>query len=205
MSAVYARDYAWLQESQPDLAEAYCLCYVRGLSRTEALHRLGVDERALRSLPIAEAVEAGLCAEEAPPLTAHALRLDGWTVVVEPTGCRSTRPSVYRRLSAGTELVCVRVVMEHRYEFRWVADGALRTFFDARSPDRRLGSHPDALAEDLRVLGLTGETDPEETDPSPALLALAERVTGVRVRPGDLTGPLLGAELDESLPLMAHS
>lgn len=142
MSAAFARDYAWLQESQPDLAEAYCLSYVRGLTRTEALRRLGVSERRLRSLPIAEALEACLCAEEAPPMTAHALRVNGWSVIVEPTGCRATRPELYRALSAGTELVSVRVVMEHRYEFRWVIDGVLQTFFDARRPDRRRGVRP---------------------------------------------------------------
>ncbi|MEY9213180.1 hypothetical protein NI17_002045 [Thermobifida halotolerans] len=204
MSVAHTRDYSWLPERQPDLAEAYCLCYVRGLSRTEALCRLGADERALRTLPIAEAVEAGLCAEEEPPLTAHALALGDWTVIVEPTGCRSARPQVYRRLSAGTELVCLRVVMGYRYEFRWVADGTLRLFFDARLPDQRGGSSPDRLAEDMRDLDLTGEIDPEETDPGPALLALADRVTGVRLRPGHLSGPLLGAELDAPVPAAAR-
>ncbi|KUP96041.1 DUF6461 domain-containing protein [Thermobifida cellulosilytica] len=204
MSVAYARDYAWLEESQPDLAEAYCLSYVRGLSKTEALCRLGADERALRSLPIAEAVEACLCAEEEPPLTAHALTLDGWTVIVEPTGCSCTRPQVYRRLSAGTELVCVRVVMGYRYEFRWVVDGVLRLVFDARLPDQRGGSDPDCLAEDMRALGLTGETGPDESELAPALLALAGRVTGVRLRPEHLSGPLLGAELDAPVPAAAR-
>lgn len=203
MSAAYARDYAWLPESQPDLAEAYCLCYVRGLPKTEALRRLGAHERALRSLPIAEAVEACLCAEEEPPLTAHALALGGWTVVVEPTGCRSARPEVYRRLSAGTELVSVRVVLGRRYEFRWVVDGTLRVAFDARLPEQRRGCVPDSLADDLSDLGLAGEVGPEEHDLGPALLALADRVTGVRLRPGHLSGPLLGAELGAPEPAAA--
>ncbi|GLU46218.1 DUF6461 domain-containing protein [Nocardiopsis ansamitocini] len=204
MSIAYARDYAWLRESQPDLAEAYCLSYIRGLPKAEALRRLGVDERSLRSLPIAEALEAGLCSEGMPPLTAHALCIEGWAVIVEPTGCRATRPEVYRSLSAETELVSVRVVMEQRYEFRWVVDGVLRTCFDARFPLRRRGATPDALAEDMASLGLTTEIDPEEADPGAAALALAERVTGVRVRPGHLAGPLLGAELTGAAPLAAH-
>ncbi|PSK96460.1 hypothetical protein CLV63_11155 [Murinocardiopsis flavida] len=203
MSVARARDYAWLQESQPDLAEAFCLSYVRGLTKTEALRRLGAAERSLRSLPIAEAVEAGLCCEGTPPLTAHALCVEGWAVIIEPTGCRATRPEMYRALSAETELVSVRVVMDHRYEFRWIVDGVLQVFFDARTPDIRRGVRPDSLSPEMASVGLMGELDPDEVDPGAAILALADRVTGVRVRPTHLNGPLLGAELDCPLPLAA--
>lgn len=204
MSVARARDYAWLQENQPDLAEAFCLSYIRGLTKTEALHRLGAAARDLRTLPLAEAVEAGLCCEGTPPLTAHALCVGGWAVVIEPTGCRATRPELYRALSAETELVSVRVVMEHRYEFRRVIDGVLQTYFDARTPEVRRGTRPDALAAEMAQVGLVGELDPEETDPGAAILALAERVTGVRVRSAHLNGPLLGAELDCPLPVAVH-
>ncbi|MDA8372313.1 MAG: DUF6461 domain-containing protein [Nocardiopsaceae bacterium] len=202
MPVARARDYAWLRETQPDLAEAYCLSYIRGLSKAEALGRLGVDERRLRCLPIAEAVEAGLSAEGSPPMTVHALSLNGWTVLVEPTGCRTTRPENYRSLSAETELVSVRVLAEHRYEFRWVIDGVLQTFFDVCSPHVRRGTRPDALNEEMRAVGLDG--DAADTDPGAAALALAERVTGVRLRPSHLAGPLLGAELDVGVPLAAR-
>ncbi|RCV50230.1 DUF6461 domain-containing protein [Marinitenerispora sediminis] len=203
MSVAYARDYAWLQETQPDLAEAYCLSYVRGLSRNEALRRLGANERDMRCLPIAEAVEADLCSESTPPCTAHALSVGGWSVVVEPTGCRAAHPEVYRMLSAETEVVSVRVVMEHRYEFRWVIDGVLQTFFDARSPETRRGTRPDALVDHLSAVGLLPPASETAGAPEPgaAVLAVADRVTGVRVRPAHLAGPLLGAELDRALPL----
>ncbi|GAB3205341.1 hypothetical protein GCM10027294_03320 [Marinactinospora endophytica] len=204
MSAALARDYAWLQETQPDLAEAYCLSYVKGVGKAEALCRLGADERRLRSLPIAEAVEAGLCCEGAPPMTAHALQVNGWTLLVEPTGCRATRPERYRALSAGTELVSVRVVMEHRYEFRWVADGVLRTFFDVRFPDARKGTEPDALLAEMTAVGIDTDAEAVHPDPGAAALALAERVTGVRVRPSHFAGPLLGAELEGYAPLTAR-
>ncbi|MFC7330627.1 DUF6461 domain-containing protein [Marinactinospora rubrisoli] len=203
MSVAYARDYAWLQEAQPDLAEAYCLSYVRGLSKTEALRRLGADDRDMRCLPIAEAVEADLCSQFAPPCTAHVLSLAGWALVIEPTGCRAARPDVYRTLSAETEMVSVRVVMEHRYEFRWVIDGVLQTCFDARSPEIRRGTRPDALVEHMTAVGVL-PAPPEPGDgpePGAAVLAIADRVTGVRVRPAHLTGPLLGAELDRAVPL----
>lgn len=199
MAVACIRDYTWLRETQPDLAEAFCISYVRGLNKTEALGRLGVAERNLRCLPIAEALEAGLCAEDPPPLTAHAFLASGWTVIVEPTGCRATRPECYRALSAETELVSVRVIMGHRYEFRWVIDSVLQTFFDAQSPTCRRGTRPNALDEDMRALGLDGSGD--STDPGAAALALAERVTGRRISPGDLNGPLLGAELDTAVPL----
>ncbi|ASU84679.1 hypothetical protein CDO52_19405 [Nocardiopsis gilva YIM 90087] len=199
MAVACPGDYAWLRETQPDLAEAYCLSYVRGLTKAEALGRLGVAERHLRCLPIAEAVEAGLSAEDIPPLTVHALTVHGWTVVVEPTGCRATRPECYRQLSAETELVSVRVLMEQRCEFRWVVDGVLQTFFDAATPAVRRGTRPDALEDQMRAVGLTDEAD--LPDPGAALLALAERVTGVRIRPEHLDGPLLGAELDAPAPL----
>ncbi|WP_239647319.1 DUF6461 domain-containing protein [Nocardiopsis baichengensis] len=195
-----AADYAWFEETQPDLAEAFCLSYVRGLTKTESLRRLGAPQERLRSLPIADAVEAGLCCEDGPPPTAHALTLNGWAVVVEPTGCRATRPDCYRALSAQTELVSVRVLLDRRYEFRWVADGVLRTFFDAREPHLRRGTRPDALAAEMSSVGLSGN---EPDDPSASVLALAERVTGVRIRAGHLDGPLLGAELDTAVPLPA--
>ncbi|MFC3995717.1 DUF6461 domain-containing protein [Nocardiopsis sediminis] len=201
MAVAFARDYAWLRETQPDFAEAYCLSYVRGLSKAEALGRLGVDERRLRCLPIAEAVEAGLCCEGRPPLTVHAMSVNGWAVIVEPTGCRATRPESYRALSAETELVSVRVLMEHRYEFRWVVDGVLQTFFDARTPGLRRGTRPDALDDQMRSVGLS--EDAPAPDPGAAALALAERVTGARIRSSHLAGPLLGAELDAPVSLAA--
>jgi hypothetical protein len=201
MTLAYARDYAWLGDSQPDLAEAFCLSYVRGLGKAEALLRLGVPERHLRCLPIEEAVEAGLCCEGRPPLTAHALSLGGWAVIVEPMGCRTTRPECYRALSTGTELVSVRIREDSRYEFRRVVDGVLQTFFDAGSPAERRGTRPDALAEHMAAVGLGDDDDPD--DPAAALLALADRVTGVRIRASHLNGPLLGAELDFAAPPVA--
>ncbi|GAA4918168.1 DUF6461 domain-containing protein [Streptomonospora salina] len=200
MAVALARDYTWLRETQPDLAEAFCLSYVRGLGKTAALGRLGVAERDLRCLPIAEAVEAALCAsDDRPPMTVHALAMGGWTVIIEPTGCRATRPECYRALSAETELVSVRVLMGHRYEFRWVIDGVLQTCFDARTPQTRRGTRPDSLDEQMSAVGLGGTA--AESDPGAAVLALADRVTGVRIRSSHLAGPLLGAELDTALPL----
>ncbi|RNL83618.1 DUF6461 domain-containing protein [Halostreptopolyspora alba] len=199
MTVARARDYAWLQETQPDLAEAFCMSYVRGLSKSEALCRLGAANRQLRSLPIAEAVEAGLCAEGHPPLTAHAVSIHGWVVIIEPTGCRATHPATYRTLSAGTELVSVRVLLDHRYEFRWVVDGVLQTFLDTRWPGVRRGTRPDALLNEMRAVEL--DDDSEVSAPGAAALALAESVTGARVRPSHLNGPLLGAELSPTQPV----
>ncbi|MFW5419449.1 hypothetical protein J0910_22795 [Nocardiopsis sp. CNT-189] len=205
MAAALAADYAWFEESQPDLAEAFCLTYVRGLGKTECLERLGAAPKRLRMLPIADALEAGLCSESRPPQTAHALCVNGWTVIVEPTGCRAVRPDCYRSLSAETELVSVRVRMDARYEFRWVAGGVLRTFFDARTPTRRRGTRPDALTAEMASVGLLDEAGEGPDDPAAAVLALAERVTGVRIRPSHLSGPLLGAELETELPAPAAS
>ncbi len=199
MAVARARDYAWLQETQPDLAEAFCMSYVRGLSKSEALCRLGAADRQLRSLPIAEAVEAGLCAEENPPITAHALSVHGWAVIIEPTGCRATHPATYRTLSAETELVSVRVLLDHRYEFRWVVDGVLQTFLDTRWPGARRGTRPDALLTEMRAVELSD--DSQVSSPAAAALALADHVTGVRIRPSHLNGPLLGAELPPSRPV----
>ncbi|WP_460862920.1 DUF6461 domain-containing protein [Nocardiopsis coralliicola] len=200
MAAASAADYAWFEEAQPDLAEAFCLTYVRDLDKTGCLERLGAAPKRLRPLPLADALEAGMCSDDMPPQTAHALCVNGWTVIVEPTGCRAVRPDFYRALSAGTELVSVRVRMDLRYEFRWVVDGVLHTFFDARTPAQRRGTRPDALASEMSSVGLMDLDEPD--DPAAAVLALAERVTGVRIRPSHFTGPLLGAELPE-LPVAA--
>ncbi|MER6200600.1 DUF6461 domain-containing protein [Streptomyces sp. NPDC001586] len=64
--------------------------------------------------------------------------------------------------------------------FHWYEDGELRTTFEW--PADRTGSTPDALNAVMRELGLnpTGDEDPE-VDRKAAVLALTERLTGVRV------------------------
>ena len=69
--------------------------------------------------------------------------------------------------------------------FSYAVSGQLLTAFEAMTPDRRFGADPDAL-ETARA-GLPWATG----DWVPLLLALAARVTGVRVRPDWLEGDFL--------------
>ncbi|GGK94371.1 hypothetical protein Ppa06_64820 [Planomonospora parontospora subsp. parontospora] len=97
--------------------------------------------------------------------------------------------------------------MRHDYAashaFRHAADGRIRTAFRPQTPQERWGSHPDALNEDMRELGLEPEPDEEfQYLPGsvPAALALASRISGVLFTPALLDGPLLGGVITDPVP-----
>ncbi|MFD4866052.1 DUF6461 domain-containing protein [Streptomyces sp. NPDC058412] len=104
-----------------------------------------------------------------------------WTLALEFGGDLGTRPRIMEALSAGTRAVSHSSNGGKPMDFfHWYEDGELRTTFEW--PSGRTGSTPDALNAVMRELGLnpTGDEDPE-VDRKAAVLALTERLTGVRV------------------------
>ncbi|TQN32436.1 hypothetical protein FHX37_2395 [Haloactinospora alba] len=145
---------------------------------------------------MADALEEQAANGDHDPLTAHAVRKGEWTVLVEPSGWQGTTPSVAERASAGTEMVAVWALNANAEgAFLYAVDGTTRVCFDPLRPQDGLGaSNP--LDADMRAVGLDPERGRESgADPAGAALALAERITGVRLESADLGGEPLGAEL----------
>ncbi|WP_327676156.1 DUF6461 domain-containing protein [Kitasatospora sp. NBC_00458] len=104
-----------------------------------------------------------------------------WALVVDLGGDLGLRPGPMAALSAGTRAVAHYSNAGKPMDFfHWYEDGELRTAFE--HPAHRDGTTPDELNGVLRELGLDpdGDGDPA-LDRKAAVLALTERLTGVRV------------------------
>ncbi|MFI6323697.1 DUF6461 domain-containing protein [Nonomuraea sp. NPDC050556] len=180
---VTADDYAWFDEHDVSLAMAFCATFVRGLTPAEVFARLGIFAD-----PEAEVEDF---ADEGG-ITAAAV--EGGTILVEPNGYACTLDAVARRLSVGTVTAAVFLNVNAHQQFVYAADGRVVTWFETDGPDARTGSDPDRLLAEMVELGMPVEdTDPDEDwgDPILMALALAERVTGVRLTPQSIDEPEL--------------
>jgi hypothetical protein len=187
-------DYRWFGDHW--LGEAFCITLVRGLDEAEVLRRFGGEGGRPRPLTAAEAWELSLSLAAGYPRLVLATRRGGWVVAVEANGWEGSRPEVLRALSAGTQAVSVYRTVNALGYFSDAADGELRVQFELLFPQRRWGSRPDLLVAALRGVGLDPDRDaPVDADMAMAALALAERVTGVRVDQALLDGPLTGVEI----------
>ncbi|MFF3444586.1 DUF6461 domain-containing protein [Streptosporangium sp. NPDC002721] len=194
-------DYSWFsRERFPELANAYCLTYVRGLTPEEVVTRLGVRGEDCSQMTLDELIwYSGLNFHEQQSFGAVAV--GDWTLLVEVNGLLGTTEEVILPLSAGTRLVSQFYLevkgMDYfhwvddgkiRFEFayqegysHWVEDGEMRLLF----PDEENYSKemPDELAETLdRISG----ADPHE---GPAFV-LAESLTGITMTPQLLEGSI---------------
>ena len=109
------------------------------------------------------------------------LPVGGWTLVLEVGEVLRPVVPYLTTISGGGEAVHVRWSVRGQAEFHWVAGGELRAGFVAHRPDDVSGTAPSELDE-LRA-GLTFPVAPGDGGPAPMLLALAERITGVRFTP----------------------
>ncbi|NUO96885.1 MAG: hypothetical protein HOW71_35235 [Nonomuraea sp.] len=198
MRKVTPADYAW-ENDWPE--EIYTVTFVRGLDERETLRRFGVADVNIHVVDGEEVIERleendGCCD------LVLVTRAGDWTVAFEYSGWEGTRPEALRELTRdGGEAVCV---MRHDYaashDFQYATDGRIRTAFRPQRPQERWGSHPDALNEDMRDLGLEPEPADEFQYLSgsvPAALALASRISGVLFTPALLDGSLLGGVITD--------
>lgn len=115
----------------------------------------------------------GMPPPDQPVLAIRDLR--PWLLTVEPNGWQGSRPEVLRRISAGGRVVSAYWNVNHTTRFCYAASGQVLTAFEVMSPGVRDGADPDCL-EEARA-GLPWETGARV----PLMLALASRVTGLRV------------------------
>jgi hypothetical protein len=194
MAEATAADYAWFDDHW--LRQAFCITLVRGLDEVEVLRRLGGERSQARALTAVEAGELSVSFHAGYPQLGMVARAGGWAVAVEDNGWEGSRPEVLRALSRGTQAVSVFSNVNALGYFSDAVDGEVLVQFEPLFPQRRWGSQPDLLLPQMRSVGLDPAwQEPPYGEVCTAALALAERVTGVRLHPSMLEGPLAAAEI----------
>lgn len=193
MSSAAADDYGWIRASaspfQYLLESGYTLTPVRGVSPDE-LFRIAGSELRDPCAGLDELIEQHseiLCGSADWPesFLTGAFTVPGsggeWTLALEFGGELGMRASFMEALSAGTRAVSHSSNGGKPMDFfHWYEDGVLRTTFEWAAD--RTGSTPDALNAAMREVGLNPDGAPEPgTDTKAAVLALGERLTGVRL------------------------
>ncbi|MEV8033309.1 DUF6461 domain-containing protein [Streptomyces sp. NPDC086182] len=191
MTLATAADYGWIRSSSSlfayGLEVGYTLTLVRGVSPSELFRIVGAEPRG-----VCQGLSGFIAAEQEfldgyeewpEAFLAGAFTAQGeggdWTLALEFGGDLGTRPM--ETLSAGTRAVSHSSNGgKPMHFFHWYEDGELRTTFEW--PSNRTGSTPDELNGLMTEVGLnpSGDEDPD-VDRKAAVLALAERLTGVRV------------------------
>jgi hypothetical protein len=165
-----------------DIREAVCISYVHGIDDDAMIRAFGGDpaDTAPRSARDLGEELARFRYDEVPPVLLVA-PVGEWLIGVEYNGFQGSRPEVLRGASAGGAAVSVYWNVNGTNRFAYATGGRTTVGFDMHRPEYRHGAAPDAVAAHLDDLpfGYDG-------DAYAAGLALAERVTGVR-----LTGALL--------------
>ncbi|MFB7613257.1 DUF6461 domain-containing protein [Kitasatospora sp. NPDC056181] len=205
----HATDFTWFDERYPELAEAYCLTHVQGISADELLRRF--DAAPGRSVTgLAAVVQAWETFddgedEHAPDgdedlMLVAVTEFDGWAVAVEVNGYLGSLWDALPRLAEGTRLVSHFRNCNAVDSFHWQEGAANRLHFEPLFPTQRDGEDAEApgIAELLAHCGFD-LTDDEHADAAPdpapdavgagprlhteAAFALAERLTDVRLTP----------------------
>lgn len=188
LAKAVAADYAWAEDD--DLFSAYCLTLVRGVTPREFMDRLGAHV-AFDALQLGEQFtvisfdywEAHLGDVQFIGATTVAGDGGDWTLALEVNGHLGVTPEMVIPVSAGTRLVSHRYNSGNAFgEFCWIENGDIRLEFETLVANQREGSTPDALLDDMKQIGFILDENSEDTRPTTtAALALAERLTGVRV------------------------
>ncbi|GAB2814504.1 hypothetical protein GCM10027073_53200 [Streptomyces chlorus] len=194
MTSVTAHDYAWIPSSpffRYALEAGYTLTLVRGVAPGEVLRVMeaeprgtctGVDALIEQQEELFEATDYSYESFIAGAFTVPGAGGD-WTLVLHFDGGAAMQSRFLEALSAGG-----RAVVHSSnggkpiHLFHWYEDGKLRTTFEG--PTARNGSAPDALNSVMREVGFNLSDDAGHTGvyvDKASVLALAERLTGVRV------------------------
>lgn len=199
MNLVTAHDYAWIRASQlfrHMLESGYTLTLIRGRTPREVLHAMEAATRGTGegSAGLIEADDAHRAEVDDDywdeSYVAGAFSSPGengdWTLVLGFDGGLGIAGACAEALSKGGRVVAHSTNGgKPIHLFHWFEDGELRTTFEG--PSARDGNTPDELIALLREVGfpLTSEGEHDESAPDvdgkAAVLALAERLTGVRV------------------------
>lgn len=184
--------YRSLLENRWAIREAVCLTYVRGIDEDSMIRAFGGDptNTAPRSIDELDDGSGGYGGDDMATLLVAAV--GDWLVGVEPNGFQGSRPEVLRGASAGGSAVSVYWNINASNRFQVATRGAITVAFDMLRPEDRWGREPDAISGYLDGLpfGHHGHT-------WEAGLALAERITGVRLTTELLDGHFRRAVLHE--------
>ncbi|MEV4181883.1 DUF6461 domain-containing protein [Streptosporangium canum] len=187
-------DYSWFsRERFPELADAYCFTYIRGLTPEELVTRLGARVEDCSRMTLDELIRyssTGFYERQA----FGAVAVGDWVLLVEANGGLGVTKEIIMPLSAGTRLVSHFYLevkgMDYfhwieggkiRFEFlhqdgysHWIEDGKIQLEFPQM--EGYSAEMPDELAETMERMG---SADPHE---GPSFL-LAERLTGITMTP----------------------
>ncbi|MBB2946402.1 hypothetical protein FB565_006170 [Actinoplanes lutulentus] len=209
-----AEDYAWFEETDLGLAVASCLTFVKDVSATEVVRRLGGAEVArMEGLARFERYESAVTT---PPDAydedgtyaaggkstgrefAAVCDQAGGAFMLEIYGLLGITDGVLRRLSAGTSVAVLYNTETNDPRFIWAHDGEIRVAFDPYHAGWRDGSDPDALLAVMEQLGFNlSDEDLDPSDPRwvfddqapQRALALAHHLTGVPFTNDTLSQP----------------
>ncbi|MEU0742662.1 DUF6461 domain-containing protein [Streptomyces sp. NPDC006134] len=198
MNLVTAHDYAWIRTSplfRHMLEGGYTLTLIRGRDPREVLRAMkaeprGTGEGTAGLIEADDAHRAEVDDYGDDSYVAGAFSAPGengdWTLVLGFDGGLGITAPCVEELSKGGRVVAHSTNGgKPIHLFHWFEDGELRTTFEG--PSSRDGSTPDELVPLLREVGFPltsgGEHDESapDVDRKAAVLALAERLTGVRV------------------------
>ena len=162
--------FEWIQSTV--FRDGACVTLVAPADAGGVVRGFGGDLAGARRTSLAE---IGLPSVDEPKVAVR--DLGSWLLVVEVNGWQGARPEVLRRISAGGRGVSAYWNVNLTTRFSYAVDGRVLTAFEVMSPGRRHGADPDCL-EEVRA-GLPWE----DGEWVPLMLALASRVTGLRIEP----------------------
>jgi choline dehydrogenase-like flavoprotein len=195
MTLVTAHDYAWIRSSpvfRNAIEGGYGLTLVRGVAPGDVLRAMGaelqgtctgVDALIERHAELRDATDYWDDSFIAGAFTVPGTGGD-WTLVLQFDGGVGMQPRFLEALSAGGRAVTHSTNGGAPIDlFHWYEAGELRTTFEW--PTDRYGSTPDDLVPVMREIGFDLPGDEDSTGPSTdtkaAVLALTERLAGVRL------------------------
>lgn len=195
MTLVTAHDYAWIRSSpvfRHALEGGYGLTLVRGVVPGDVLRAMGAEPQgtctgvdALIEQHLNQRGETDYWDDSFIAGACTVPGTDGdWTLILQFDGGVGMHSRFLEALSAGGRAVTHSTNGGAPIDlFHWYEAGELRTTFEG--PTARYGSTPDELVPVMREIGFDLAEDEDSTGPSSdtkaAVLALTERLTGVRL------------------------
>jgi hypothetical protein len=190
-------DYEWLESDERPgawMGESSCFTFIRGRSVGEVVASAGFE--AVEDLDLSD--DPGAAEHLAGEGVAVFAADNGWTVIYQDNGFPDQFANALLASSAAEQGVVAFWNVNSVTEFSYWEAGTLVTSFDF--PDDRHGSEPDRLLADMRALGLAPDEDEGFVDLHYAkMMALAERITRVRLGPNFLQRRLIVSRASEPL------
>lgn len=184
-------DYRWIADWHRGLLlDAYCLTFVKGLTPTEVLDRLGVRERTrlLGAGTVVDPAYDAWDAHDGRELFVAVTEAEDWAVMFEANGFIGVTHPIMTSVSAGTATVGHYRNVNALDQFLWLEDGEVVLHFEPLFPSQRDGTRADDLVPEMRAVGFDLREGEDRTfsNHTEAAFALGELITGVRVTPAFL-------------------